>query len=609
MLQIGAIFCSCAGQITEKIDFEKLQDLIRNKVSWIEKFELACAEKTIQEIINFLSIKKPEGLIILACSPKNKESVFQNLGEKAGINPYMINIVNIREQVAWVIKDRDRALKKAFILFSGALERLKKQKPLFEIKIPICNDIMIVGGGIAGIVAANSLSKAGKKVYLIEKECSLGGKIAKYEKLFPDLACGPCMIHPMIEEVLNSNIELRLNSEIEELKGFYGAIFTKISSKPMYVNPKKCIGCSECEQICPVKAIKVEPMKLPVVARISSEKCLHLKGQDCDLCIKECPVPEAINFDESEKKESLKVGAVLWATGFELMDCKVLSELGYGRFKDVYNSLEFEEILNSEGPTSGEIITSSGKTPEKIAIVHCVGSLDENYYPYCSKICCQYAFKFNRVLRQKLPETEMVHFVREIVLPGKNAYRLYSQTLKDPLTKILRYNDLKELKITKEDLLNVYFKNDKISCDIVVLCPAVTSNKKIEEISGLFLTGSIKEPMTINETINDAMAQVGNLLCLFKEEKIIKQPFIAKIDYNKCSRCGICLSQCPYKAIEIEMGEVKMIEILCEGCGTCVASCPSNAIGLNGYSDEEILSEIYGILNATKEVNNGSTVA
>lgn len=210
---------------------------------------------------------------------------------------------------------------------------------------------------------------------------------------------------------------------------------------------------------------------------------------------------------------------MLWATGLELMDCKVLPEFGYGRFKDVYDSLEFEEILNIEGPTSGEIITSSGKIPEKIAIVHCVGSLDENYYPYCSKICCQYAFKFNRVLRQRLPETEIVHFVKEIVLPGKNAYRLYSQALKDPLTKILRYNDLKELKITKEDLLNVYFKNDKIPCDIVVLCPAIISDRKIEEISGLFLTGSIKEPMTINETINDAMAQVGNLLCLFKEEK------------------------------------------------------------------------------------------
>lgn len=606
-MQIGAIFCSCAGQITEKIDFEKLRNLILKKVAWIEKFELACSEKTLQEIINLLTIKKPEGLIILACSPKNKESEFQSIGEKAGINPYMINIVNLREQVAWVSKDRNKALKKAFILFSGALERLKKQKPLFDIEIPICNDIMVVGAGIAGIVAANNLSKAGKKVYLIEKETSLGGKIVKYEKLFPDLACGPCMIHPMIEEILHSSIELRLNSEVKELKGFYGAIFAKILSKPVYVDPKKCIGCSACEQSCPVKAIKVEPMRLPVVARINPEKCLRLKGKDCDLCIKDCPVSETINFNESEKEESLKVGAVVWATGFELMDCKILPQFGYGKFNDIYNSLEFEEILNSEGPTSGEIITSSEKLPERIIIIHCIGSLDENYYSYCSKICCQYAFKFNRLIRQKLPQAEIFHFVREIVLPGKNAYKLYSQAVKDPLVKILRYKSLKELKIKREDSLNVYFKNNKIPCDIVVLCPAITSGRKIEEIQGVFLTGSIKEPMTMDETINDAMAQIGNILCLFKEEKIIKSPFIAKIDYNKCSSCGICLSQCPYKAIETEMGRLKIIEILCEGCGACVASCPSNAIELDGYSDEEILSEIYGILNATEEVDDGDT--
>ena len=372
-MQIGAIFCSCAGQITEKIDFEKLRNLILKKVAWIEKFELACSEKTLQEIINFLTIKKPEGLIILACSPKNKESEFKSIGEKAGINPYMINIVNLREQVAWVSKDKNKALKKAFILFRGALERLKKQKPLFDIEIPICNDIMVVGAGIAGIVAANNLSKAGKKVYLIEKETSLGGKIVKYEKRFPDLACGPCMIHPMIEEVLHSSIELRLNSEVKELKGFYGAIFAKILSKPVYVDPKKCIGCSACEQSCPVKAIKVEPMRLPVVARINPEKCLLLKGKDCDLCIKDCPVSETINFNESEKEESLKVGAVIWATGFELMDCKILPQFGYGKFNDIYNSLEFEEILNSEGPTSGEIITSSEKLPERIIIIHCIG--------------------------------------------------------------------------------------------------------------------------------------------------------------------------------------------------------------------------------------------
>lgn len=601
-MQIGVILCSCAGQITEKIDFEKLYNLIVNKVAWIEKFDLACSDKTCKEIIELLKIRKPEGLIILTCSPKNKESIFQSIAEQAGINPYMINIVNIREQVAWVTKDKDKALKKAFILFNGALERLRKQKPLVKMQIPICDNIMIVGGGIAGIVAAKNLYKAGKKVYLIERDNYLGGKVVKYEKIFPDLACGPCMIHPMIEEVLNSEIELRFNAEIRELKGFFGSIFVQVLSKPIYVNPKKCIGCAECEKVCPVKAIKVQSMKLPLIARINPEVCLTLNGQSCDLCIKACPVSEAIKFDESEKIENLQVGALLWATGFELMNCEILPELGYGKFKNVYNALEFEEILNSEGPTSGEIMTDSEFPPKRIAIVHCVGSLDENYYPYCSKICCQYAFKFNRIIRERLPETEILHFVKEIVIPGKDAYKLYYQAVKDPLAKILRYETLKDLKINQEDSLIVHFKNEKISCDIVVLCPAIKADIKTEEIGGVFLTGSVKEPMTINETISDAMAQVGNLLCLFKEEKIMKEPSIAKIDYNKCSSCGICLSQCPYKAIENEMGKVKIIEILCEGCGICVASCPSEAINLDRYSDEEIISEISGILKATEEI-------
>ncbi|MGC8796090.1 FAD-dependent oxidoreductase [Thermodesulfovibrio sp.] len=607
-MKIGAIFCACAGQITEKIDFEKLNQLIINKVEWLEKFELACSEETQKEIKNLLTLKKPDGLIILACSPKNKESLFQSIVAESGINPYMINFVNIREQVAWATKDKQGALKKTYALFNGALERLKKQRPLFEKEFPVSKDIMVVGGGIAGLKAALALSKAGRKVYLIEKEDSLGGKIVKYEKLFPDLSCGPCMVHPMIEEVLNSNIELRLNSELKELKGFFGSFFAKVISKPVYVNPEKCIGCSQCEEVCPVNAIRVEPMKLPAVARINPEKCLALKGEDCNLCIKECPV-DAINFHESEKEENIKINAILWATGFELMDCKAIPELGYGKFKDIYNALEFEEILNSEGPTKGEIITSSGQSPQRIAIIHCVGSLDENYYPYCSKICCQYAFKFNRIIRHTLPDAEIIHFVKEIVLPGKKAYKLYQQAIKDPLTKIFRYENLKNLKINRKNLLIVSLKKKKFPCDIVVLCPAVVSDKNLEEPSGVFLTGSVKEPMTTEEAITDAMAQVGKLISSLKDNKIIKQPFIAKIDYNKCSSCGICLSLCPYGAIELEKNRPKIVEVLCEGCGICVPACASKAIELDGYTSEEFLAEIDGILKALEEVNDGSDFA
>lgn len=598
-MQIGAIFCSCAEQITEKINFEKFSKLIIKHLAWLEKFDLACSEENIKKIIRLLKDRKPDGLVILACTPKNKESVFRNLAIKSGLNPYMINIVNIREQVAWVTEDKDEALNKAYKLFKAELNRLKKQKPLQNLDFSVCSDIVVVGAGITGIKSALVLSKAKRKVYLVEKEKFLGGKVVKYDKLFPDLTCGPCMVHPMIEDLINSkNIEIKTNTEIKEIKGFYGNFHIKTISKPTYVDLTKCIGCSACEEACPEKAIKVNYLVLPVVADIDAQKCIRLNGYECDKCIKECPIPGAINFSSSIKQENLKAGAVIWATGFRLFDCSLIPELGYGKFKDVYNSLEFEEILNSEGPTKGEIQTEEGHYPEKIAIIHCVGSLEEEYYPYCSKICCQYAFKFNRILRQNFPEIELTHFVKEIVLPGKKAYKLYYQSVRDPLVKIYRYKSLKDLNIEKHSCMIVSLNGKEFPFDIVVLCPAIICEDSTESVHGIYLTGSVREPMTIDESINDALSVAGEILSTLQtDSKISKEPVIAKIDYNKCNRCGICISLCPLKAIEIVNDSPKILDILCEGCGICVSSCPSKAIELEGYTYEEIIAELDGIMS------------
>lgn len=601
-MHIGVIFCRCAGQILDQILFHQLKDLVVREVEWIEEFELACADETQREIISLLRNRKPEGLVLLACSPHNKASIFHEISKNAGINPYMVNIVNIREQVAWVTKDKKSATFKTYALFKGALERLKKQKPLFDMEIPVSTDILIIGGGVAGINAGLTLSKAGKKVYLVERENSLGGKVAMYEKLFPDLSCAPCFVHPMVEEILNSPIDLRLNSEVKELKGYFGNIYATVRTKPMYVEPKKCIGCSACEEVCPVGAIKVDSISLPAVAKIDPDKCLHFKGDNCYSCIKECPVADTINLNEIQREEIINIGSVLLATGFKLLDCSFFHQLGYGKFKDVYNSLEFEELLNSEGPSKGEVLTKKGEVPETIGIIHCVGSLDEKYKPYCSKICCQYAFKFNRILRQNLPETTIIHFVKEIVLPGKKAYELYFKAKKDPKVKIIRYENLDDLSVQQRDSLIIKHGNEKFLLDILVLCPAVISEEPaFEKIGGIFFTGSIKEAMTVEESITDAISISGKILSELHEGKITKSPTIAIIDYNKCTGCGICITQCPYKAIEIELKKPKLIDTLCEGCGICVAGCPARAMELEGFTSEQLIAEIEGILNALKE--------
>lgn len=606
-MHIGFIFCKCAGQISDKILSKKLKDLILKEVEWIEEFEVACADETQQEITNLIKNRKPEGLIILACSPHNKGSVFHEISKNAGISPYMVNLINVREHVAWVTKDKKSATFKAYALFKGSLERLKKQKPLFDMEIPVCTDILIIGAGVAGINAGLTLSKAGKKVYLIEKEISLGGKVVKYEKLFPDLSCAPCFVHPMVEEVLNSQIDLRLNSEIKELKGYFGNIYATVHTKPIYINPRKCIGCSDCEKACPTGAIKVEPMSLLAVAKIDTDKCLPFKGQDCHICVKECPVTDAINLNDIPRDEIINIGAVVLATGFKLLDCKIFPNLGYGKFKNVYNALEFEDLLNSEGHSKGEVLTEKGEIPETIGIIHCVGSLEEKYKPYCSRICCQYAFKFNRILRQNLPETTIIHFIKEIVLPGKKAYELYFKAKRDPKVKIIRYENLEDLLVQQKNSLIIKHRNKKYPLDILVLCPAIISEKHtFNNMGGIFLAGSIKEAMTVEESITDAISTAGKILSEVHEGRITKSPLITKIDYNKCIGRGICIAQCPYKAIEIEMKKPKLIDTLCEGCGICVAGCPAKAMELEGFTSEQLIAEIDGILNALRRMEDVS---
>ncbi len=604
-MQIGVIFCSCAGQINEYISFNEIKNLIFPEVAFIEEVELACSRKNQEELKSIIGEKNIDGLIILGCSFHNKGNYFYEFSKEIGINPYMLNLVNIREHVAWVTKDKKKATLKSFALLMGAIERLKRQKPLMELEIPVSDNILVVGGGIAGISAALTLSKNGKKVYLIEKESSVGGKVIKYEKLFPDLSCAPCFFHPLVEELLNSSISLRLNSTLKELKGYLGNLFGIISTKPIFVDPYKCIGCSACESVCPRQAIKVDPQSFPTIARVNREECLYFDGK-CDLCIKECPVEGAINFEEKEKDEKINVGAILWATGFKEFDCRKISQLQYSVYKDIYTAMEFEELINTEGPLKGEILTEKGKIPNKIAIIHCVGSLDKNFHPYCSRICCQYAFKFNRILRSMFPEMKILHFVKEIVLPGKKAWELYSKSLSDPLVKIIRYENMDDLSIEKEETFIINHRKDRYFSDMIVLCPAIESGEcPYESNSGIFLIGSVKEAMTVSDSITDGKAISADVLSHLQGEKIIKSPLVAKIDYNKCSSCGICINQCPYKAIELDSHKPNFLVSLCEGCGICVASCPSKALELEGFTSDQIHAEIEGILNSLRRREDG----
>jgi heterodisulfide reductase subunit A2 len=652
-MRVGVYFCNCGTNIIDKVNFQKVCDELRKipAVSYVTAVDFLCSGEGKEQLEKDLTAQKPDRVVIAACSPREYENTFMQIVSKAGINPYLMQMVNIREQVAWVTPDPDQATNKACSWLRAAVARVCVHEPLEKQEMEACCDALVIGAGPAGLQAALYLAEAGRKVTLVEKTPLLGGLPVRYEELFPNMECGPCMLEPVLGEILHGdyskNIEVLTLSEVTDVAGYYGNFTVKVKESPRCVDTIQCMACGLCIPPCPVsvknefnyglnerKAIDFPFIgALPNAPFIDEHACLRSKGQDCRLCKEACPVEGAILFDKSESILERKVGAIIVAIGSSLYDCSQMLSLGYGKIADVYTSLEFERILASSGPTSGEIKTSEGKHPESIGIVHCVASLDKNHKPYCSGVCCEYAFKFNHMVENKLPGTKIYHLYKELVVPGKEEFAMYGHAAHNPNASFIRYADISDVDISAEDgKKKVQYKDaagheGSFAADMVILCPAIVpadSSTRVcqildatldkygffeelhgrlhsaqSKIKGIYLAGSCQAPMDIRSTMNQAMAAAGYLLSgLVEGKKLVIEPTTASIDEDRCSGCKVCGSVCPYKAISfIEDKQVSSVNaLLCHGCGTCVAACPASAIKGYHFTNEQIFAEIEAVL-------------
>jgi heterodisulfide reductase subunit A len=645
-MKIGVYFCNCGTNIKDKIDPEKVKMQMPSDI-YFETVDFACSEDGKKQIEESLGKNGVERTVISACSPREHERTFMKVMENAGLNPYLMQMVNAREQVAWVTEDMQRAAEKASRYINAAIKRVTLQEPLQKKEIDICTDAVVIGAGPAGLKTALSLAEAGRKVVIVEKTPVIGGMPVRYEELFPNMECGPCMLEPMMGDVLHGeyaeNIELLTLSEVVEVVGSYGNFSVKIGKSPRYLDAHQCIGCGECVSACPAaaknefncglnerKAIDFPFMgALPNAPFIDGKTCVRFKGQECRACIDACPIGEGLFlFDEKEEIIERNAGAIVVAIGSDIYDCGNIADLGYGKLPDVYTDVEFERLLASNGPTGGTAQTADGRDPESVAIVHCVGSLDKRHKEYCSGICCQEAFKLNHIIQKKLPDAKIYHFYKELVVPGKDEFSLYRHARENPRSVFMRYEDIADLKIADKDGRKIIaVKGSDIKADIVVLCPAVVpaggsgrlgaileaSHDKsgfFEElhgrmdsaqskIKGIYLAGACQSPMDIQKAMNQGMAAAGYILSgLAAGRKLEVKPITAVIDEERCSGCRVCVSVCPYKAISFDSGkEVSVVnDVLCQGCGTCVSACPSGAMNGNHFTNEEILAEIEGVL-------------
>jgi len=646
--KIGVFVCHCGINIAGVVDVEKVAQRLSSYegVDFSVDYVYMCSEPGQKLIEEKIKERQLDSVIIAACSPTLHERTFQGVAQRAGLNPYQVEIANIREQDSWVHSDKDKATAKAARIIKSMVEKVRRNESLEPITVDITRRALVIGGGISGIQAALDIADQGYEVLLVEKDPSIGGHMVQLSETFPTLDCSQCILTPkMVEASRHPNIKILTYHEVDSISGFVGNFKAVIRKKPRYVNEDLCTLCGECEKVCPQvvsdefneglsfrKAIYMPfPQAVPGTYTLDTDSCLGLLPIRCGKCMEVCE-PMAINYDDQEELFEEEVGAVVVATGYDLYSLDHLGEFGGQKYPDVVNGLEFERILSASGPTGGVVRRpSDGRIPKNIVFVQCCGSRDpENHNPYCSKICCMYTAKHAMLYKHRVPDGNATVFYIDVRTGGKNFDEFYQRTIEDEevmyvrgkVSKIFKEGDklivwgadtLTGDKVEMEADMVVLamsmvpaqgaadlFKRLKISTDINgFLAEAHPKLRPVESLSsGFFLAGCAHGPKDIPETVSQASAAASKVGDLFAKEKLFHEPTVVSAEEEFCSGCGICVPVCPYSARSLnrERGVVEVNEVLCEGCGACAAACPSGAAQQRNQTDDQIFSMVKAIL-------------
>ena len=661
MQRIGVFVCWCGSNIAATVDVKRVAEAVKAEpgVVFSTDYQYMCSENGQALIRNAIKEHGLTGVVICSCSPRMHEATFRKTATLAGINPYMVEIANIREQCSWIHKDMPEGTEKAIILARAAIAKVNLNAPLTAGTSPVTKRALVIGGGIAGIQTALDVADAGFEVDIVEKEPTIGGRMAQLDKTFPTLDCAACILTPkMVEAAQSEKINIISYAELEKVTGYVGNFTATIRKKARYIDETKCTGCGVCTEKCPSrKGLNAFNMGLntrgavyipfaqaiPNVAVIDSANCIHFRTGKCGLCEKNCSAG-AIKFDQQDEYLERQYGAIIVATGFKPIDASAFDEFAYTQSKDVVTSLEFERIMNAAGPTKGQLVRpSDGKHPHEIVFIQCVGSRCSQDAtkgkPYCSKICCMYTAKHAMLVREKYPDVKVHVFYIDERTPGKGFDEFYRRAveqydvdyIKGMVGKVSVEGD--HLNVQGSDLL--LNEQVHISADMVVLATAIEpdptarslgtmltasmdtndffteAHPKLRPVesptAGVFLSGVCQGPKDIPETVAQAGAAAAKVIGLLSKNSLTCNPCVAHSNELLCNGCSQCERVCPYGAISYVEKEVRgpefrgvkrvavVNEAVCQGCGACTVTCPSTAMDLKGFSNNQIMAEVDAI--------------
>ena len=612
MQRIGVFVCWCGSNIAATVDVKAVAEALSHEPGVVlsENYQYMCSQAGQDMIKNAIKEHKLTGIVVCSCSPRMHEATFRKTAEAAGLNPYMVEIANIREQCSWIHKDMATGTEKAIILGRAAIAKVTLNAPLKAGESPVTKRALVIGGGIAGIQTALDIADAGFEVDIVEKKPTIGGKMAQIDKTFPTLDCAACILTPkMVDAGQHEKIRIFAYSEVESVSGFVGNFTVNIKKKARFVNPDACTGCGICTEKCPQKKVPNEfnlgmdnrraiyipfAQAVPKVATIDPDYCTMLKTGKCGVCSKVCTAG-AIDYKQKDEIIEEKYGAIVVATGFNPISLDKFDEYAYNQSKDVISSLEFERLTNAAGPTAGKLLRpSDGKHPHKIVFVQCVGSrcdsCAEKGKEYCSKICCMYTAKHAMLTRDKYPDTEVYVFYIDVRTPGKAFDEFYRRAveeygvhyIKGMVGKVSPEGD--KLIVRGSDL--IANKQLEIEADLVVLAAAIEPDKSARPLAtkltasmdtndffteahpklrpvesptaGIFLSGACQGPKDIPETVSQASAAAAKVICLLSKDKLLGNPCVATSDELMCNGCSSCANVCPYGAITYSDKEFRM---------------------------------------------------